>query len=157
MLKLDIGCGAFCHDGYVGVDKYYPGVAVPSDMAVLPYPPESVDEVYCSHTLEHLTYAEHKPALLEWMRVLKPGGKVVVIVPSMDYVAAIWLHGGDREYAQHIMFGGQTGPGDVHLSGFRPEDLRDLLTTCGFTVSRTVVYQDGEHHQESILCEATKP
>jgi SAM-dependent methyltransferase len=138
------------------VDKYF-DTDIKADAAVLPLPAESVAEIFCSHALEHMGYAEHGPALREWLRVLQPGGKLTVVVPNMDYVATVWLHGGDRHYAEQIMFGGQTREGDYHLSGFRPADIEAALTSAGFTVTRCWVVYDANHHQESICAEAVKP
>lgn len=155
-MKLDIGCGAYRRDGFTGVDKFFP-TDVKADALVLPFPPDSVDEIYCSHMFEHLTFAQHQPALLEWKRVLIQGGKLTIIVPSMDYVAAIWLHGGDRHYAEQIMFGSQDREGETHLSGFRVADLNEALRAAGFKVRLCRAFQDGGHHQESIHAEAVKP
>ncbi len=43
-------------------------------------PDNRFDWVYASHVLEHL----HEPelALLNWLRILKPGGHLIVVVPS---------------------------------------------------------------------------
>jgi|EndMetStandDraft_2_1072991.scaffolds.fasta_scaffold51498_3 SAM-dependent methyltransferase len=45
------------------------------------------DVVYCSHALEHLFLHEIRPALREFRRVLKPGGRAVVIVPDAQGVS----------------------------------------------------------------------
>jgi SAM-dependent methyltransferase len=45
----------------------------------LPLADASVDHIICSEVLEHL--ADHRPALLELRRVLKPGGTLCVSVP----------------------------------------------------------------------------
>jgi SAM-dependent methyltransferase len=45
-------------------------------------PPESVDFAHSSHCLEHL----HNPfeALHNWLRVIKPGGHLVALIPDED-------------------------------------------------------------------------
>src|SRR5436305_812127 len=58
-----------------GVDVDYPGY----DGIHLPFPDESQDAVYNSHCLEHI--ANYHDALLEWYRVLKIGGYLIIVVP----------------------------------------------------------------------------
>lgn len=61
----------------IGVDLDYPGY----NGIRLPFADSSVDTVYSSHCLEHI--AHYTAAYLDWFRVLKVGGYVVVIVPHM--------------------------------------------------------------------------
>lgn len=61
----------------IGVDLDYPGY----NGSRLPFADGSVDAVYSSHCLEHI--ANYTGAYLDWFRVLKTGGYVVVIVPHM--------------------------------------------------------------------------
>ncbi len=48
-----------------------------------------IDFVIARHNLEH--YQDHVKALLEWIRVLKPGGLIGVITPDHDWVDTIRL------------------------------------------------------------------
>lgn len=48
-----------------------------ADIAALPYASESFDFVMCAHALEHL--AEPEKALAEMHRVLKPGGRLLLV------------------------------------------------------------------------------
>lgn len=61
----------------IGVDLDYPGY----NGIRLPFADASVDAVYSSHCLEHI--ANYAGAYLDWFRVLKVGGHVIVIVPHM--------------------------------------------------------------------------
>ncbi len=52
-------------------------------------PDEAFDFVYSSHCLEHTLDA--RVALVNWWRVLKPGGHLVVVVPDEDlYERGVW-------------------------------------------------------------------
>ena len=55
--KLDLGCGKNKQAGFVGVDeRAFEGVDVAHDLRrPWPWSDSSVDEVHCSHFLEHLT------------------------------------------------------------------------------------------------------
>jgi SAM-dependent methyltransferase len=58
-----------------GVDLDYPGY----DGIVLPFADHSVDTLYSSHVLEHIS--DYRGAIRDWYRVIKTGGFIVCIVP----------------------------------------------------------------------------
>lgn len=60
----------------IGIDVDYPGY----DGRTLPFADESVDTVFSSHCLEHITYDHH--VIRDWYRVTKLNGFIVCIVPS---------------------------------------------------------------------------
>jgi SAM-dependent methyltransferase len=87
-LKIDIGCGKNKREGFKGLDRReFPGVDIVHDVTKYPWPfkTSSVDEVHCSHFLEHLDHNSNNPARVRFMnelyRVLKPGGKATIITP----------------------------------------------------------------------------
>lgn len=96
MLKLDLGCGknkttSTDEHPFIGVDSIpFDGVDVVFDLRTQPWPWEdnSVDEVYCSHMLEHLTGPERVGFFNELYRVLKPAAKATIIVPDWSHARA---------------------------------------------------------------------
>ncbi len=82
-MKLDLGCGTRKEAGFIGVDsRQFPGVDVIHDLTTpWPWKDETVDEVHCSHFVEHLTGQQRIHFANELHRVLKKGGKAVIIVP----------------------------------------------------------------------------
>jgi len=64
-------------EGAIGIDLDYPGY----DGRVLPFAGGSQDTVYSSHCLEHIPH--HIQAIQEWHRVVRIGGHIIVVVPSM--------------------------------------------------------------------------
>jgi len=82
-MKLDIGCGKNKKEGFIGVDQYaMEGVDVVMDVRQKwSYDDNSVEEVHCSHFLEHLTGPERVRFYNELFRVLKPGAKATIITP----------------------------------------------------------------------------
>ena len=50
----------------------------------LPFAAESVDHIICSHFLEHVYPDQAMLILQDFRRVLKPGGTLHVVVPSLD-------------------------------------------------------------------------
>ena len=81
-LKLDLGCGKHPKEGFVGVDARDFGQEIVCDLrGTWKWDDNSVDEVYSSHFLEHLTAPERIHFANELYRVLKPGGKAEIITP----------------------------------------------------------------------------
>ncbi len=55
---------------------------IQGDIVRLPFPSNAFDAVVCNSVIEHLPRKLRRPALLELRRVLKPGGKALVCVPT---------------------------------------------------------------------------
>lgn len=83
-LKLDVGCGS-CKKGpeWTGVDRVrFPGVDIVHDLSrPWPFKDESVDEIHCSHCIEHFDNVERVHVYNEMFRVLKKGHKATLIAP----------------------------------------------------------------------------
>lgn len=116
--------------------------------------PGKVDEIYSRHMFEHLTFAQGEQTLRAWMTVLKPGGKVHMLLPDLKYHVDEYLKnfkdraGGTKHdnfsHAIKGFYGGQRetweSPNmtsfydlwDVHKSGYDSLSLRDFVTEVGF-------------------------
>lgn len=103
----------------------------------------SVDEIYASHVLEHLGYAEWLPrTLAEFHRVLKKGGSAKISVPDFDVLCRLFLEPqkslSERILIMRMVFGGQVDPHDFHYVGLAFDILSDLLRAAGFSrIERT--------------------
>jgi len=62
----------------------------------LPFESESIDVVYTSHLLEHLTYNEARNVCRETHRVLKKGGIFRVVVPDLKLYAMKYVEGNKK-------------------------------------------------------------
>lgn len=88
-MKLDLACGANKQEGFDGVDKVkVPGVDHVVNLEKFPWPfkADSVDEIWCSH------YVEHTKDLIKFMdecyRILKVGGRMTVVAPYYSSMRA---------------------------------------------------------------------
>lgn len=66
----------------------------------LPVEDNSVDGIYCSHTLEHLSLNDFRVALKNTYKVMKKGGIFRCVVPDLEWAVRTYirdLENGDRE------------------------------------------------------------
>jgi len=86
---IDIGCGKVPREGFIGIDSIDFGQKHVLDVRKgLPFKPNSVDEVYSSHFVEHLTGAERIKFFNELYRVMKVGAVATIITPNWSHACA---------------------------------------------------------------------
>lgn len=66
---------------------------VSADLRKLPFEDGYADVAMAIHVLEHFPLWETHDVLEEWVRVLKPGGQLVIEVPCLDKVIEFFLRG----------------------------------------------------------------
>ena len=91
-VRLNLGCSTYYIPGFTNIDqfeKFHPDLV--ADVRNLPYGPDTVDEIYAGHLLEHLTWDEGQAALKHWWTVLKKGGVIRITVPNFDLLAKRYL------------------------------------------------------------------
>lgn len=95
-MKLNLGCGHKLLDGFVNVDladnwaRKQPDVVADVTQR-LPFDDGAADEVHAYHVLEHVWRWQTEATLKEWLRVLKPGGLLVLELPCLEKVMAYML------------------------------------------------------------------
>jgi predicted SAM-dependent methyltransferase len=118
MLKLNLGCGNQVVPGWVNVDyalgarlatapvlgaavrklgpfrmSWDPRIHIHDLTKPLPWPAGTVDAVYSSHTVEHMTRDDGRRLVAEAFRVLKPGGVLRVVVPDLEVMVRNYTAG----------------------------------------------------------------
>ena len=58
----------------------------------LPFLENSIDGLYCSHTLEHLSLFDLKKSLKNSYKILKKGGIFRCVLPDLEYHAKLYLN-----------------------------------------------------------------
>lgn len=84
LIRLDVGCGPNKRGPeWLGVDCLkFPGVDVVHDLRKpWPWADGSVEEIHCSHCIEHFNATERVHIYNEMFRVLRTGGKATLIAP----------------------------------------------------------------------------
>ena len=134
------------------------GADLIGDMLDIPMEPDSVDAVFTSHTLEHVTYHDGIRALREFLRVLKPCGRVWIVVPNIGALGELISSGklydtlydspGGKVCAADMLYGhqglierdgGERAYRFAHRFGYTPETLRGSLEAAGFRKVRSDV------------------
>jgi predicted SAM-dependent methyltransferase len=166
VIKLDIGSGGESSDSsFIGVDAYAEGAPVKAFMWDLPYEDNTVDVIYCAQALEHVSKFDVIPTLKEWYRVLKPGGRLQVTVPDLEWAVSFWLEHKDKidatSWPLDIIFGNQTHEGQFHKTGFTPKILWMYLSISGNWFIHSLNYWQPESPeydvtQRCILLQAEK-
>jgi predicted SAM-dependent methyltransferase len=94
-IHLHLGCGPKYMPGFVNIDA---NPFTKTDMWLdvrcgIPFADQAVDSVYATHMFEHFYPDELGRLLCECKRVLKPGGGMRVIVPSLHSAIAAYQQG----------------------------------------------------------------
>ena len=130
-LIVDVGCGngalfdIIGQGRVIGVDHLADGLAhtrarfgevplVCADARRLPFPNAALDVITSQHVLEHLPAFE--AACRDWMRVLKPGGRLLLLTPN-------------RSFRDPSVY-----DDDSHVHIFAKSDLRRVLLRVGFHI-----------------------
>lgn len=157
-VKLNLGCGNEILDGYINVDRYNNtgNVDLSCDLGSLPFPDESVDEIYTSHVFEHIGINDIYAVMTEWRRVLRNKGRLKMYLPNLEHEVRIWLDTPDdrKWFEVHRIFGSQSHEGNTHFSGHNPASLKSFLESFNFDVVHCDVGNRG--HGEEIQCTAKK-
>jgi SAM-dependent methyltransferase len=140
----------------------------------LPHADGSIDYVYTSHFLEHLSRDDAGKLIREAFRVLKPGGLVRVVVPDLaigasHYVATVQSNPNDAKAAPEFLDWLQLsrpGARDPHLWMYDAPSLTAVLSECGFINAVVCEHKQGRvpdcdildnRSEDSLHLEAAKP
>ena len=107
-----------------------PWMTVNGDALRLPFPDASIDRIVCSEVLEHIW--DYRGAITELVRVLKPGGRMAVTIPTRWPERVNWAL--DHEY--------HDAPG-AHVRIFRQHELEQDLEGAG-------LWLRGSHHAHAL-------
>ena len=100
--------------------------------ANLPWPSESFDIVFSSHTLEHFDRAEVPGVLREWCRLVKPDGEIRMTLPNIEWAAQRIMNQEIDGNVMNVLYGAQSYALNFHKTGFTPKIIEQLLTEFGF-------------------------
>lgn len=165
-IKLNLGSGGVSYDKYLSVDLYDPRAHIKMDITKLDFDDNSVSEILASHVFEHLNPYHALDILKDWLRVLKPGGKLIMEMPDIEQLCKRFVTAskGERYGILNAIYGSvnTTGIGgddnitSPHLFGWYPDILGDHMWNAGF---RNIEFMAEKiiHPEDNFRVEAIKP
>jgi SAM-dependent methyltransferase len=170
-IKINLGCGIIPVDGFINVDKFYTeeqlkskkGIFVDAlftkktkyvqgDMLDLPFKENYADYIETVDAIEHISFRFVLKAVQEMYRVLKPGGKLVIVTTNFNQLAQLWtdtiarLPLNDQEAFEkyknlmEVIYGNQAYGGEFHTTAFNPQFLNLLLVQAGFNPKKINIF-----------------
>jgi SAM-dependent methyltransferase len=139
---LHLGCGTKYLPGFLNIDgNIFNKIDVWLDVRNgLPFRSNSVDSIYSTHMFEHFYSDELKRLLRECARVLKPGGGIRLIVPSLEGAIAAYAQKRSdwfEDFPQHFdSIGGKFSNfvfcDGQHRTAFDFGYFKEILRDAGF-------------------------
>lgn len=150
---VNLGCGSHIMQGneWVNVDNYVTCNAknfVQADITHLPFESDTVDYIICDQVLEHVSMKDVPAVLYEIRRVLKKGGRAVIIVPDFREVVGQWLSFDHDQsfdpvvynYLSEVIYGNQHHDGEYHKTPMTAGYLNYVLNMVGFVDNTLIKY-----------------
>ncbi len=134
VVRVHLGAGAYYWPGWINLDYE-------TDLKNLDYDDGQVHEIHAIHLFEHFPRLEVDEYLIEWFRVLEPGGRLVMEMPSMDKIAKLIVEG-EKNLRLTLLgiFGDPRDSKPLMMHGWcwQNYELQEVLTKAGFSVEFTV-------------------
>ncbi len=196
--KYNLGCGTDLHADFLNIgywthleqDGIYKDLNGTQNTYMLnhdlnkgiPAHDNSLELVYHSHMLEHLSFLEGIAFTKECFRVLQPGGMMRILVPDLELWTKAYLSKDDfflEEYRKCLDSSIYVTPAAIfmgmlhnhgHKMGYDFETLKWVLQTAGFYKIKKTLYSDSamenietieyrrpDRAMESLCVECYKP
>lgn len=145
-IRLNLGCGDKILDGYVNVDVVASRAGRKPDVIcdlhdLSIFGSNTIDEILAVHVVEHFWYWEVIDILKEWVRVLKPGGKMILECPNLISAAEEFLKnpdiaslgGKEGQRSMWVFYGDPNwkDPYMIHRWGYTPKSLASIMHKAG--------------------------
>ena len=157
MIKLNLGSGKRNIEGYVNIDaiKHTEETVVGNVLGLTDYEDASVDVIHSEHVVEHFTRPELNIFFSECSRLLKTGGKLCIIAPSLKSVIEEYLIKKDITYLDNFLYGLHEHMYDFHKQGIYEEKFKLLCIKYNLIVEE-ITYQSRVFSSNEIVLKAFK-
>lgn len=164
VIRLHLGCGQTRLADYINIDGMLsPATDIVMDVKDLDYDSNTVDKIFSSHLIEHLTHSEFETAIDSWYRMLKPGGLLEIRCPNFIAIINQFMESSEPERWEYInMIFGPTAQGNsnynLHKNGFSVQRLSSVLVKRGFTIltCKEIPTRSDTAENLDLLCIAKK-
>ncbi len=149
---LNLGCGDKILPGYTNVDVAQERAGRQPDVIcdirnLIAFEDDYADEILAVHVIEHFWRWEVVEVLREWIRVLKPGGRIILECPNLKSACEEFLKdpdlralpGEEGQRTMWVFYGDPawTDPLMVHRWGYTPQSLIQVMREAGLTELKT--------------------
>lgn len=118
----------------------------------LPFSDHSVDYLYCSHFLEHLSRQDALHLLKEARRILKPGGIFRICVPDLAYAVSLYGKGETKKMLESYFFVEDLDSSMArHRYMYDYDLLKAALDEAGFAGVVRCAYREGKTPDLHVL------
>lgn len=146
-MKINFGCGKRVWAGFYNIDAIHnPGAErAPELLHAIRFTPDGqvenpipladgcADELYAMHVIEHVYRWEANALVLEWARLLKSGGRLILELPNIEAAAKNLLAGQPDQMGMWPLYGDweHRDPYMMHRHGYTPKTIAALAKECG--------------------------
>ena len=131
--NIEIGGGEIpLYPNYAQVDlREIPKAKYRNDARVLPFASNSISNICACYMLQCLTQKEAAVALIEWLRVLRPGGKLEIHVPDLNKIMRMFISTENEDLLNEI-YGNQKHELDYYKYSWTFRTIDILLSKVNF-------------------------
>jgi hypothetical protein len=168
-VRLNLGCGDKRLEGYVNIDTARRAGTQPDMICDIrrlkAFPTDHADEILAVHVVEHFDRWEVAGILEEWLRVLAPGGKLILECPDITYACSRYVQsrtGGtplDDPVTMWPLYGDPSwrDPLMMHRWGYDPSSLGELMRSAGLVNVRQEPAQFKKREPRDMRVVGEKP
>lgn len=170
-LAIDLGAGE-SHREWAGHKTYRLDARKESnpdycqEIENLNLPDNHYDLVASRHALEHVGRFQQEKVWSEIFRICKPGGKLEIIVPNLQWAAEKIANGEIDMHVYNVVFGGAESDPDmqesgaifnIHRFGFTPSIAKALAENAGFVDVKITDWKTDPSMDYHMVIAAVKP
>lgn len=149
-MKLHLGCGNRKIRGYCNIDiQQSQAVDCVCDITSLPFPRNSIDEIYSCAAIEHFSRHEWRRILNHWGHLLKPGCMIYLSTADFESCCVHYLENHDISKLIGLVNGGQKDDYDIHGMIFDFKTLKEGLESAGFENIQRYNWRDMHFYKDS--------
>lgn len=167
LVKFNLGSGGVNKKGYINVDMTTDCDFRADIRDLRPVVAEygQADEIYSSHSLEHVNRMAVTTTVKNWLKALKPGGKLEIIVPDAIVAMKEFIEADkngtpleDYDFKEAVVYGAQRYPADEHRTAITENKMKKVIASCSNMIEKSSIKRGRRKgaNQDEIVVRVTK-